>query len=103
MLREDLAEATFYTPECHFVANVSAELVSGIEDIREGLAQQIISSVRWTECIEAMVKAGADTFIEVGSGKVLTGLLKRINKDIKGVAFSEPGDLEAVKQALAAD
>ena len=103
MLREDLAAADFYTPECHFVANVSAKIESGVEDIRNLLAKQIVSSVRWTESIETMIAAGATTFIEVGSGKVLTGLLKRINRDAKGVHFGEPGDLEGVKKALAGE
>ena len=100
-MTKTLAGARFNPPDCQFVANVSGELVGDEERIREGLADQIVSCVRWADSIRTMAGEGADVFIEVGSGKVLTGLLRRIDKDLTGVPFGKPDDLEAVKAALA--
>lgn len=101
VMRGELAKAELQAPRCKFVANVSAKLVDDVEAIREGLAAQIVSCVLWADSVETIAREGADLFIEVGSGKVLTGLLKRINKELRGVNFGAPGDLEAVRAALA--
>ena len=100
VMKGELAQAAMQAPQCQFVANVSAALVGDVETIRQGLADQIVSCVRWSESVETMATTGASLFIEVGSGKVLTGLLKRINKELQGVTFSTPEDLETVKAAL---
>ena len=100
-MRGELAKAELQAPRCKFVANVSAKLVDDVEAIREGLAAQIVSCVLWADSVETIAREGADLFIEVGSGKVLTGLLKRINKELRGVNFGAPGDLEAERAALA--
>ena len=102
VMAEVLAKAVMKAPHCRFVANVSAEVISEADTIRQGLIDQVVSCVRWADSVETMVKSGADLFIEVGSGKVLTGLLKRIDKSLKGVSFGAPEDLDAVKAALAA-
>jgi [acyl-carrier-protein] S-malonyltransferase len=99
VMKRELAGAEMRPPQCQFVANLSAALVSDVETIRQGLADQIISCVRWAESVETMARAGAGLFIEVGSGKVLTGLLERINKELQAVAFGAPEDLAAVKAA----
>jgi [acyl-carrier-protein] S-malonyltransferase len=96
-----LATAQFSAPQCKFVANVSAALVDDPAVIRQGLADQIVSCVRWEESVRAMAAAGAQAFVEVGSGKVLTGLLKRIDKELKGANFGAPDDLAAVQALLA--
>lgn len=98
-----LKKAVMQAPHCRFVANVSAEVVSEADTIRQGLIDQVISCVRWADSVQTMVNSGADQFIEVGSGKVLTGLLRRIDKSLKGVVFGAPADLENVKAALAAE
>lgn len=100
VMEAELAGAHMQAPRCQFVANVSAELVSDVEQIRRGLAQQIVSCVRWSDSIATMAGSGAQVFVEVGSGKVLSGLLKRIDKALTGVPFGTPADLPAVKQAL---
>lgn len=100
VMKGELAKATMQAPACKFVANVSAALVEDPEAIRQGLADQIVSCVRWADSVETMKGAGADTFIEVGSGKVLTGLLRRIDKELKGANFGAPGDLDGVKALL---
>jgi [acyl-carrier-protein] S-malonyltransferase len=101
VMQRELAQAAMRAPACHFVANVSAAEVSEVEAIRRGLAEQIVSCVRWEESIRIMGKAGANLFIEVGSGKVLTGLLKRIDGELKGVNFGVPEDMEKVQAVLA--
>lgn len=100
VMKGELAAAAMQAPQCKFVANVSAALVDDVEAIRQGLADQIVSCVRWSESVETMAGAGANLFIEVGSGKVLSGLLKRINKELQGVTFGAPEDLDTVKAAL---
>jgi [acyl-carrier-protein] S-malonyltransferase len=100
VMKGELAGAAMQAPKCKFVANVSASEVSEVEAIRQGLADQIVSCVRWADSMETMVKAGAELFLEVGSGKVLTGMLRGISKELKGVNFGTPEDLAAVKAAL---
>lgn len=100
VMKGELAGAQMQAPKCKFVANVSAAEVSDVEAIRNGLADQIVSCVRWADSVETMVKAGAELFLEVGSGKILSGMLRGINKELKGVNFGAPEDLAAVKAAI---
>lgn len=101
VMKPELAGAPMMPPKCRFVANVSAEFVDNVDAIRQGLADQIVSCVRWSDSVQTMIGAGAEAFIEVGAGKVLTGLLKRIDKERTGVVFGAPADLDAVKSAVA--
>lgn len=100
VMEAELAVAQMQAPRCQFVANVSAEIVGDVDRIRSGLAQQIVSCVRWSDSVTTMAGTGAQVFVEVGSGKVLSGLLKRIDGNLKGVPFGTPADLAGVKQAL---
>ena len=65
------------------------------EDIRQNLVAQVTGTVRWRESVTYMAAHGVDTFIELGSGKVLTGLLKRIVADAQGVAVGTPDEIAA--------
>jgi [acyl-carrier-protein] S-malonyltransferase len=81
-------------PRIPLIGNVTAlPLVSALE-ISADLRAQLTSRVRWTESIEYLVKQGVHTFIELGSGNVLTGLLKRINDQVSGFSIGSPEDLE---------
>jgi [acyl-carrier-protein] S-malonyltransferase len=81
-------------PRIPLIGNVTAlPLVSAL-DISADLRAQLTSRVRWTESIEYLVKQGVHTFIELGSGNVLTGLLKRINDQVSGFSIGSPEDLE---------
>jgi len=82
------------------VANVSAKRESDPVQIRDLLVQQVTATVRWRECVAAMTDMGVDSFIELGAGKVLTGLIKRIAPDASGMAAGTPAEIEAVLKSL---
>lgn len=76
------------------IGNVTAAPLTTIEQIRGDLQAQLNSRVRWTESIQNMIAKGAGTFIELGSGSVLTGLLKRIDRQVRGIPLGTPDDFE---------
>jgi [acyl-carrier-protein] S-malonyltransferase len=79
-----------------------ATFLSDPDEIRTQLAEQITGCVRWVECIEALVEDGVQLFVELGPGNVLTGLLKRIDKSVTGVAAGDPDGIEKVIEAVGA-
>ena len=83
--RERLAKAieatTFNTPSCPIYQNATATPQQNVEEIRKNLIAQLTAPVRWTQSVEHMVADGANTFTEVGPGKVLQGLVKKIHKE----------------------
>jgi [acyl-carrier-protein] S-malonyltransferase len=82
-LRAAIDRVPIRAPKWPIVGNVSARPLSTEADIRQELAQQIAAPVRWEASIRTMLAAGATTFLEVGPGKVLTGLLKRIAPEVE--------------------
>ncbi len=91
-MREALDAAGWLTQHTPVVANVTTEAVtSGWPNL---LSQQLQSSVRWTESVQAMLANGVTTFVECGSGEVLTGLLRRIDKEARGFAVHDKETLE---------
>ena len=99
-----MAEALENTPPAApcvpLVANVSARRESDPGRIRDLLVQQVTATVRWRECVATMTETGVDRFIELGAGKVLTGLIKRIAPDASGIAAGTPAEIEAVLKSL---
>ena len=85
------------------VTNVDASATIAAEDFRNKMPRQISSSVHWTQTIENMIKNGVDTFIEFGPGKVLAGLNKKINPEVKTYNVFDKESLEATIQALKAE
>ena len=81
-------------PITPIVGNVTARPLTTAEDIRADLRNQLTHRVRWTESIQFLTTQGVDTFIEFGNGSVLTGLLKRIQREMDGITFGSPADLE---------
>jgi len=81
------------------VANVLAAPISDPADIVRRLVEQVTGTVRWRECISFMAGAGVTTFYEIGSGKVLTGLVKRIADGAGGIAIGTPDDVAAFTAA----
>lgn len=79
-LGEALAKASIKSPELPVYSNVDAATHNVPDDIRQILVRQVVSPVLWEDCVRAMMAAGADTFYEIGPGKVLKGLMKRIDR-----------------------
>ncbi|MCC4246904.1 ACP S-malonyltransferase [Stappia indica] len=92
---------TFNAPAVPLVANVLAGPTSDPDEIRRRLVEQVTGTVRWRESIEWMASAGVDTAYEIGAGKVLTGMVKRIAKDMTGIAVNSPDDIAALLERLA--
>ena len=79
------------------ISNVTAESVSNPEEIKDLLVKQIESRVRWRESVLNMISHNVEQFIEIGPGKVLAGLVKRINKDIKTISINSEEDINSIK------
>ncbi|MEZ5914178.1 MAG: ACP S-malonyltransferase [Parvularculaceae bacterium] len=94
-MAEALAKANVKAPVTPLVANVTARETASPDEIRDLLVRQVTGRVRWTQSVGYMVENGADKFIEIGSGKVLAGLVKRIAKDAAIMSAGEPGDIDA--------
>ena len=90
-----LAETEVKAPVVPVVANVVAGPVSDPDEIRKRLVEQVTGTVRWRECVEWMAGQGVTDFKEVGAGKVLTGLTRRIDRSLKGAAVGAPDDIAA--------
>ena len=90
--REELAAAieatTFSTPICPVYQNVTANGVSDATEIKKNLISQLTGAVRWTQSVQQMITDGATSFTEVGPGKVLVGLVNKINKDVETISAS---------------
>jgi [acyl-carrier-protein] S-malonyltransferase len=82
-------------PAIPVVQNAEARSYSNLDDIRRALQHQLYLPVRWTECVQALAANGAVRMIECGPGKVLTGLIKRIDKNIEARAIGVPGELDS--------
>jgi len=95
-LRADLDTTEFRDLGFPLINNWQARKVHCGAEAREGLYQQVPNPVRWTESIRALAAAGATSFIEVGAGSVLTGLLRAIDPSLSGVKFGDPADMEKV-------
>ena len=96
VMAEALAEVSLTMPAVPLVANVTAAAVSDPETIRRLLVEQVTGMVRWRESVLFMKEQGVDTLVELGAGKVLTGLARRIDRELEAVAVGQPADLEAV-------
>lgn len=94
-MEQALAGVTLASPRVPVIANVTAEAISDPAEIKKSLVRQVTGRVRWRECVLTMKARGIDTEVEIGAGKVLTGMLKRIDKDIAGMAIGTPADIEA--------
>jgi [acyl-carrier-protein] S-malonyltransferase len=94
-----LAEVTVRSPVVPIVANVLVKPVSDPRDIVRALVAQVTGTVRWRESVALMAAAGVTTFYEVGAGKVLSGLVKRIVNGASGVSVGTPDDVAAFKMS----
>jgi [acyl-carrier-protein] S-malonyltransferase len=93
-MAEIIAKLSFSEPVIPIIANTTAQPLTTAEAVKEELIKQLCNCVQWQRSIEYMINEGVSNFIEIGPGKVLTGLIKRINKDVKTVNV---GDAQAVR------
>lgn len=101
-MAQALGEVSMSAPCVPLVANVLAAPISDPEEIRNRLIEQVTGQVRWRETIEWMGANGVTNLMEVGSGKVLSGLARRINRDLSSVAVGNPDDIEKALEAHSA-
>lgn len=99
-MAQALANTKMAPPKVPLVANVTAAPVSDPETIRELLVRQVTGRVRWRECVSYMKAQGVAQLYELGAGKVLSGLVKRIEPDVVGTALNGPADIEAFAKTL---
>lgn len=99
-MAEALAETQINAPSLPVIANITAKPTQDAEEIRRLLVEQVTGMVRWTETVQYMGEQGIEQTVEIGAGKVLTGLGRRINKEIKGISLSSPADLEDFAKSL---
>ena len=99
-MAEALAKVTMHPPKVPVIANVLAAPISDPAEIRKRLVEQVTGTVRWRECVQAMAAAGVTQFYEIGTGKVLSGLAGRIDKNLKSTPVGAPADIDAVVAAL---
>lgn len=101
-MREALASVEMKTPAVPLIANVLASPVTDADEIRRLLVEQVTGQVRWRETVEWFGANAVSVLYEIGAGKVLTGLVRRIDKNITGTAVNSPADIEAALTALLA-
>lgn len=97
VMADALSKVTVNAPVVPVVANVMARPLSDPQDIVQALVAQVTGTVRWRECVEYMAHHGVAEFYELGAGKVLTGLVKRIADGATGTAIGTPEDIAAYK------
>ncbi|MGC1549161.1 MAG: ACP S-malonyltransferase, partial [Rhodanobacter sp.] len=96
-LGERMVTLHWQLPAIPVVQNAEARSYDNLEDIRGALQRQLYLPVRWTECVQALASGGATRIAECGPGKVLAGLIKRIDKSVEARAIGMPAELDAAR------
>jgi [acyl-carrier-protein] S-malonyltransferase len=99
-LAVDLEAAGFEDLQVPLVTNVDAAIVGKAAEARDSLVRQVSSPVRWLESGELLIKEGVDTFVEVGPGKVLTGLMRQISRDVRCFNVEDSASLKSASASL---
>jgi [acyl-carrier-protein] S-malonyltransferase len=102
-LAADLDALSFNEPAIPVVTNVDARVTSAPDELRDALIRQVSAPVRWVESMQLLMSHGVDTFVEAGPGKVLSGLMRQISRDVKMLNVEDAASLETTKAALAAE
>src|SRR6185369_766886 len=101
-LAADLAALNFSEPAMPVVTNVDARATTAPDELRDALVRQVSAPVRWVESMQLLIEKGVDTFVEAGPGKVLSGLMRQISRDVKMLNVEDAASLEATRAAVAA-
>lgn len=101
-LEADMAEIVFQDPRVPVYVNVDAAPIAEAAKARDALIRQVSRAVRWEQSVRRMIADGVSLFVEVGPGRVLTGLLARIDKQAARVSVQSPADFDAAREAIAA-
>jgi len=100
-LRQALSNCTISEPsETQIIANITGEYYKSSEEIAEGLAKQLTSPILWQKCMERLLADGVENFYEIGPGRVLTGLMRRIHRKTKVANLSNLEALEDLKNGV---
>lgn len=100
-LRLELDKVEVKTPKCRVIKNIDAKEYNENDDIKDILAKHVINPVRFSESVKNMIDQGVDTFVEIGPGKVLTGFVKKINREITCININDVSSLEnAIKELI---
>jgi [acyl-carrier-protein] S-malonyltransferase len=100
-LKEKLAATPFAAPQIQVVNNIDVAVETDAYRIRDALYRQAFGPVRWVECVKAIKAQGVTMVFECGPGKVLAGMVKRIDPDMTGLPVFDPASLAEAKGALA--
>lgn len=101
-LASDLERLSFSEPAMPVVTNVDARATTAPDELRDALVRQVSAPVRWVESMQLLIEQGVATFIEAGPGKVLSGLMRQISRDVKTLNVEDAASLESTRAALAA-
>ena len=94
VMKDEIEKINFYDSKCTLISNVTAEEINDKENLKKLLVEQIENRVRWRESVVNMINKGTNQFIEIGPGKVLSGLVKRINKNVKINTINSISDIK---------
>jgi len=99
-MEQALGDTTFNAPSIPVITNVSAEPQSNADTLRDMLVEQITGRVRWRESVVKMGELGVDSLVELGTGKVLSGFVRRINREITGQSIQTMADIESYAEDI---
>jgi [acyl-carrier-protein] S-malonyltransferase len=97
IMKIEIEKLNLNKPENILISNVTGKEITDISQIKELLIKQIESRVRWRESVKYMIEKGTKQFIEIGPGKVLSGLIKRIDRNVKVSAINNEEDISMLK------
>ena len=97
IMSSEISKLNFQESQIKLISNVTADEIKNVNELKELLIKQIENRVRWREIIIKMINSGVNQFIEIGPGKVLSGLVKRINKEVQVNTINDENDIENLK------
>ena len=97
IMREELEKLSFKKGSNTLISNITAKEIFNVDELKDLLIKQIENRVRWRESVINMISKGVKQFIEIGPGKVLSGLVKRINKETEVISINSEEDIKAIK------